>query len=132
MFNSSIHFSTANLPPTTLSSISLSLPTDAGGQLVLPGLIDAHLHVMLTGESAYYLDLQACTSIAQLQQMLASHMEAHPELPWVVGVNWDQVCLYYERKHKCYNSLSCTVLYLLYCTVLCDILCCVTPCCGVL
>lgn len=46
---------------------------------------------MLTGESAYYLDLQGCNSIRQLQQLLCAHMRAHPELPWVVGVNWDQV-----------------------------------------
>lgn len=66
---------------------------DAAGQLVLPGLMDAHLHVLMTGESAYYLDLQGCTSIAQLQRKLADHQEAHPELPWIVGVNWDQVDL---------------------------------------
>eukprot|EP00603_Paraphysomonas_imperforata_P000486 CAMPEP_0114436556 /NCGR_PEP_ID=MMETSP0103-20121206/13524_1 /TAXON_ID=37642 ORGANISM="Paraphysomonas imperforata, Strain PA2" /NCGR_SAMPLE_ID=MMETSP0103 /ASSEMBLY_ACC=CAM_ASM_000201 /LENGTH=987 /DNA_ID=CAMNT_0001606851 /DNA_START=116 /DNA_END=3077 /DNA_ORIENTATION=+ len=63
---------------------------DAKGSLVLPGLMDAHLHVMLAGESAYYLDLQGCPSINQLQSMLRQHIKQYPDLPWIVGINWDQ------------------------------------------
>jgi hypothetical protein len=64
---------------------------DVEGALVLPGLIDSHIHVMMTGESSYHLNLQHCKSIAQLQQMLKAHAEKYPELPWVIGEKWDQV-----------------------------------------
>src|SRR6478609_10361132 len=41
---------------------------DAGGKTVLPGLIDAHGHIMSLGFSALQLDLTGTKSVSELQQ----------------------------------------------------------------
>jgi predicted amidohydrolase YtcJ len=64
---------------------------DAKGLVVLPGLMDAHIHVSGTGESLNFLDLKTCESIGQFQAMLKEHIAQHSHLKWVIGVNWDQV-----------------------------------------
>lgn len=64
---------------------------DVDGNLLLPGLIDSHIHVMMTGESSYHLNLQDCHSIPQLQDMLKKHSERYPDIPWIIGEKWDQV-----------------------------------------
>ena len=66
---------------------------DVSNHLLLPGLIDSHIHVMITGESSYYLDLRDCSSIEQLKQTLQQHTENNPQLPWIIGINWDQVII---------------------------------------
>jgi hypothetical protein len=64
---------------------------EARHRVILPGLMDAHIHVMHTGESAYYVDLSDCNSIKELQDAVRSHHEKNPHLPWIMGTNWDQV-----------------------------------------
>jgi len=66
---------------------------DLKGQLVLPGLSDAHIHVAMVGESQYFLDLSSCFSIEELQMKIKEHVERHPDLDWIQGVNWDQTKL---------------------------------------
>ncbi|CAM9595850.1 unnamed protein product [Discosporangium mesarthrocarpum] len=56
---------------------------DLKGALVLPGLQDAHIHIGIMGESASYVDLTSCTSVAQVQDMVQAHALANLELPWV-------------------------------------------------
>lgn len=63
---------------------------NGNGCLLLPGLIDAHIHVALTGESQYFLDLSSCDSIEQLKMSLFNHSRQHPDLVNIQGVNWDQ------------------------------------------
>ena len=66
---------------------------DAKDQLVIPGLHDAHIHVCMTGESNYFLDLKDCKSIDELIETLSVHSLQYPKatLPWIQGINWDQV-----------------------------------------
>jgi predicted amidohydrolase YtcJ len=63
---------------------------DGGGRTLLPGLIDAHGHVMGLGFGALQLDLAGTTSLAELQQRLKAHAAAHPEARWIVGRGWNQ------------------------------------------
>jgi hypothetical protein len=78
-------------PHSSLDESLYETVVDARHRVLLPGLIDSHLHVMSTGESAYYLDLDHCRSIQELQQALRRHHEQNPNLPWIIGINWDQV-----------------------------------------
>ena len=66
---------------------------DAKNQLVIPGLHDAHIHVAMTGESNYFLNLKGCDSIEKMISSLSIHASKFPVsvLPWISGVNWDQV-----------------------------------------
>jgi predicted amidohydrolase YtcJ len=63
---------------------------DAKGQMVMPGLIDAHGHVMALGFSALQLDLTSTTSLADLQQRLRAYAAANPDAKWILGRGWNQ------------------------------------------
>ena len=63
---------------------------DAGGRTLLPGLIDAHGHVMGLGFGALQLDLTGTSSLADLQQRLKAYAAANPGAKWIVGRGWNQ------------------------------------------
>jgi predicted amidohydrolase YtcJ len=63
---------------------------DAAGRTLLPGLIDAHGHVMALGFGALQLDLIGTTSLADLQQRLAAYAAANPDAKWILGRGWNQ------------------------------------------
>src|SRR5690625_189311 len=65
-------------------------PMDAGGRVVLPGLIDAHGHVMGLGLSRLRADLTGAASIEEVLQRLEAHAEKLPDDAWLVGRGWDQ------------------------------------------
>jgi hypothetical protein len=73
------------------SMLEYSAEIDGRGLALLPGLMDAHIHMALTGESLAFLDLSACTSIENLTDAVAGHVAKHPDQSWIIGVNWDQV-----------------------------------------
>ncbi|CAM9101259.1 unnamed protein product, partial [Ectocarpus fasciculatus] len=79
---------------------SYSACMDAAGRLLLPGLMDSHIHVSMTGESIHFVDLKECLSIEQLVVALKTHISLHSDLSWIVGVNWDQTKLgRYPTRH---------------------------------
>lgn len=63
---------------------------DGGGQMLLPGLIDAHGHVMGLGFQLMLLDLSGTRSLAEAQAAIAAYAAANPELPWIMGRGWNQ------------------------------------------
>ena len=63
---------------------------DAKGRTVLPGLIDAHGHVMALGFTALQLDLTGTTSLADLQARLKAYAAANPNARWILGRGWNQ------------------------------------------
>lgn len=75
----------------------------ASGKLVIPGLIDAHIHTATVGESHYFVDLSGCTSINSLKDCVKTHMDKNPELSWIVGVGWDQTLL---SRYPCRSDLD--------------------------
>ena len=62
----------------------------ARGRTVVPGLIDAHGHVMALGERAMSLDLSATKSLAEAQEALRRYAAARPTPPWIRGGGWNQ------------------------------------------
>jgi predicted amidohydrolase YtcJ len=63
---------------------------DGGGRTLLPGLIDAHGHVMALGFNALQLDLTGTKSLAELQQRLKDFAAANPDARWILGRGWNQ------------------------------------------
>ena len=70
---------------------------DGDGRTLLPGLIDAHGHIIESpggsvglGLLSLQLDLTGTTSLADLQQRLKSYAGAHPGSGWIVGRGWNQ------------------------------------------
>lgn len=63
---------------------------DGGGRTLLPGLVDAHGHVMGLGFGALQLDLTGTGSVADLQQRLRAYAAANPDARWILGRGWNQ------------------------------------------
>ena len=63
---------------------------DAQGRTLLPGLIDAHGHVMGLGLGAIQLDLTATASLQELQERLKSYAAGNADARWIVGRGWNQ------------------------------------------
>ncbi|MEE4349827.1 MAG: amidohydrolase family protein [Pacificimonas sp.] len=64
---------------------------DAEGATLLPGLIDAHGHIMGLGETLRILDLSGTSSLDEALRMLADYAAANPDLDWITGRGWNQV-----------------------------------------
>ena len=60
------------------------------GRTVIPGLIDAHMHVMALGLAQLVVDLSDTRSLAEAQAKIRAFTEANPERPWIVGRGWNQ------------------------------------------
>ena len=63
---------------------------DVHGATVMPGLIDAHGHVMELGFQALSVDLTAMKSLAEALAQVKAYAAAHPEARWIVGGGWNQ------------------------------------------
>ena len=63
---------------------------DGKGRTMIPGLIDAHLHVMGLGFASLTLDLSATRSLAEAQAKIAAYAAANPDRAWIVGGGWNQ------------------------------------------
>jgi predicted amidohydrolase YtcJ len=63
---------------------------DGRGRTMLPGLIDAHGHVMGLGMGAIQLDLSDTNSLAEAQQRIRAYAAANPTPRWVIGRGWNQ------------------------------------------
>jgi predicted amidohydrolase YtcJ len=63
---------------------------DGKGRTLMPGMIDAHLHVMELGLSLLTLDLSGTKSLAEAQAKIAEYAKSHPDAPWIVGRGWNQ------------------------------------------
>ena len=63
---------------------------DGKGRTLLPGLIDAHGHVMGLGFGALQLDLTGTKSLPELQQRLRDYAAQNPGSGWIVGRGWNQ------------------------------------------
>lgn len=69
----------------------LARKLDGGGRTVLPGLIDAHAHVIRLGESLMMVDLMGTRSLEEALDRIAAYAERYPDLPWITGRGWNQV-----------------------------------------
>jgi predicted amidohydrolase YtcJ len=63
---------------------------DMKGRIVLPGMIDAHGHVMDLGFKALALDLSDTTSFDEAKAKIAEYARANPNRPWITGGGWNQ------------------------------------------
>ncbi|WP_394440494.1 amidohydrolase family protein [Sphingobium naphthae] len=68
----------------------LAFKLDAGGKTLIPGLIDAHGHVMGLGLSLITLDLSDTRSLAQAQEKIRAYVAANPGRKWIIGTGWNQ------------------------------------------
>ncbi len=63
---------------------------DLGGATVLPGLVDAHLHLRGIGKAARELDLKGTESADSVAALVAEAAKTAPPGTWIRGRGWDQ------------------------------------------
>lgn len=63
---------------------------DGGGAVMLPGLIDAHGHVMGLGQMALEVDLSGTRSLEEALEAVRAYAEANPDAKWIKGRGWNQ------------------------------------------
>ncbi|MCM2256783.1 MAG: amidohydrolase [Vicinamibacteria bacterium] len=63
---------------------------DLAGQLVLPGLVDAHVHVEGMGTARDALNLVGATSLDEALARVAAKAAEVPAGEWILGRGWDQ------------------------------------------
>jgi len=63
---------------------------DGKGKVMVPGMIDAHVHVMGMGLAALTLDLTDTTSLEGALAKIKAFAEANQGRPWIIGRGWNQ------------------------------------------
>ncbi|MEP0191626.1 MAG: amidohydrolase family protein [Erythrobacter sp.] len=63
---------------------------DGKGKVMLPGMIDAHVHVMDIGFAALTLDLSDTNSLEEALAKIEQFAKDNPGRPWILGRGWNQ------------------------------------------
>ncbi len=63
---------------------------DGKGRVLMPGLIDAHVHVMGIGFGALTLDLSDTSSLQEALDKITRFAAENPARPWILGRGWNQ------------------------------------------
>jgi predicted amidohydrolase YtcJ len=63
---------------------------DGGGKTMIPGMIDAHGHVMGVGWQTVTLDLSDTKSLDEAKAKVKAYAAANPNRRWIIGRGWNQ------------------------------------------
>lgn len=63
---------------------------DGRGRVMIPGMIDAHAHVMGVGFGALTLDLSDTNSLAEALEKIRTFAAENQGRPWILGRGWNQ------------------------------------------
>ena len=63
---------------------------DGYGKTLLPGLIDAHGHVLELGYARNSVDLVGTKSLDEALAKVKAYAKAHPDAKWILGSGWNQ------------------------------------------
>jgi predicted amidohydrolase YtcJ len=61
---------------------------DLGGGLVVPGFVDAHTHVLMTGDALMRAHLRDAPDLTEIQNRVRGWAVANPDAPRVLGQGW--------------------------------------------
>lgn len=68
----------------------LDFRLDGKGRTLVPGMIDAHGHVMQLGFLKLNLDLSDTKTLDEAKAKIAAYAAANPSRPWIIGFGWNQ------------------------------------------
>ena len=75
------------------------------GATVIPGLIDAHNHLLATGRVLGQVQLYDCRSIPEITERIAARVRETPPGAWIIGRGWDESLLA-EGRHPTRHDLD--------------------------
>lgn len=78
---------------------------DLAGATVIPGLIDAHNHLLMTGQVLDQVQLYDCRTIGAILDRIAERARQTPPGQWILGRGWDESLLA-ERRHPTRHDLD--------------------------
>lgn len=78
------------LTPRDKAPKQLDFRHDGKGLTMLPGLIDAHGHVIGLGFAALTLDLTGTNSLEEAQAAIRGYAAKYPDRRWIIGRGWNQ------------------------------------------
>jgi len=78
---------------------------DGNGKAMLPGLHDAHGHVLSLAKLNNEVDLMGVTSIQESLQIIQKFIDEHPENTWILGRGWNQA-LWQDKKFPTFADLD--------------------------
>lgn len=78
---------------------------DLDGATVIPGIIDAHNHLLATGLVLGQVRLYDCRTLGDVLDRVADRAKATPPGQWIVGRGWDESLLA-ERRHPTRHDLD--------------------------
>ncbi len=81
---------------------------DCQGGALLPGLHDAHIHLLATASRLSAVDCAASRSLADIQEVLRGRARQLPARAWVRAVGYDETALV-ERRHPTRWDLDAAV-----------------------
>jgi len=80
---------------------------DLGGRTVVPGLVEPHVHIVsLANRPGYHTILENTTSIAEIQQALASRRLDVPEGQWITSMGGWHPNQWLEHRHPTREELD--------------------------
>jgi hypothetical protein len=78
----------------TTAEIRKSYPnakeTDLGGKTVMPGIVEAHGHLLSLGESLLRLNVQGIDDPSEVVRRVAERVANTPKGVWIIGWGWDE------------------------------------------
>lgn len=63
---------------------------DLRGRTVLPGFIDAHIHLLSYAYRAHHIDARACASEDEVAALVSQRAKQTPAGQWILGGQWDK------------------------------------------
>lgn len=70
--------------PKQIDENASSQVFDLRNRVVLPGFIDGHMHLLLTGSSLQKVDLTPCESLNDIRQKIKEAAKADPDTPRIL------------------------------------------------
>lgn len=78
----------ASLDPQNIPQDAVRI--DGKQKIMLPGLIDAHGHLLMLGASLLQVDVRDASSAQDAAKLVTQYAKAHPEQQWITGSGWNQ------------------------------------------
>ena len=85
---------------------------DMQGRLIIPGLIDSHMHVLHAGEALGQLDLINCKDLEEIRASIRQYAKSHPDAPRLSCRSWFQASTNNEALASTLDDLDPRPIYI--------------------